>query len=319
VATTNKALGDHFGALPRARVVVEVGTHSPWVSRLLQELGHEVLVANARKLQLIYNVRRKSDGVDAEKLARLGRVDPNLLSPIQHRGKSVAEDLAVVRARDVLVRARARLINHVRGAVKSVGVRLSGCTKTTLHKRALEQLPSEIQPALEPVLDTIGLLSEQIRQLETHIDELCHDQYPETQVLRQVTGVGALIALTFVLTLEDPARFLKSRAVGAYLGLVPGRNQSGDSDPQKRITKEGNSLLRRLLVQGAQYILGPFGPDCDLRRFGQALSARGGKNAKKRAVVAVARKLAVLLHRLWTSGEVYQPLRNQHDASIAAA
>lgn len=315
LATTKRALRDHFEALPRARVVMEVGTHSPWVSRLVSEFGHEVIVANARKLQLIYSDRRKSDGVDAEKLARLGRLDPNLLCPIGHRGKSAAEDLAVLRARDVLVRSRAKLINHVRGAVKSVGVRLSGCTKTTIHRRALEQLPPEIKPALQPILGTIELLNEQIRQLETRLDELC-DKYSETQLLRQVTGVGVLISLAFVLTLEDPARFQKSRAVGAYLGLIPGRSQSGDSDPQRRITKEGDPLLRRLLVQGAQYILGPFGPDCDLRRFGLALAARGGKNAKKRAVVAVARKLAVLLHRLWKSGEVYRPLRSAPAASV---
>jgi len=112
-----------------------------------------------------------------------------------------------------------------------------------------------------------------------------------------------------VLTLEDPGRFRQSRAVGPYLGLCPRRDQSGGRDAQLRITKRGDAMLRRLLVSGAQYILGPFGPDTDLRRWGLRLAARGGKNAKKRAVVAVARKLATLLHRLWVSGATYQPLR----------
>jgi transposase len=128
--------------------------------------------------------------------------------------------------------------------------------------------------------------------------------------LRQVEGVGALTALTFVLTLEDPHRFEKSRSVGAYLGLVPGKDQSGDRDPQKRISKEGDEMLRKLLVGSAHYVLGPFGSDSDLRRHGEKIASRGGKNAKKRAAVAVARKLSVLLHRLWVSGDVYDPFHN---------
>lgn len=316
--TTEHELRRHFEGLARARVVVEVGTHSPWVSRLLQGLGHEVLVANARKLRLIYDDKRKSDRIDAEKLARVGRLDPKLLSPISHRGQNAAEDLATLRARDAMIRTRTALINHVRGALKSVGVRLSGCTPETLHARALDQIPTALEPALEPVLVTIALVTEQIGELDTQIERLCQ-KYPETELLRQVKGVGPLIALTFVLTLEDPARFANSRTVGAYLGLIPGRGQSGDSDPQRRITKQGDPFLRRLLVQGAHYVLGRFGPDCHLKRFGLALASRGGKSAKKRAVVAVARKLAVLLHHLWRTSEVYEPIRTAPPASQAAA
>ena len=120
--------------------------------------------------------------------------------------------------------------------------------------------------------------------------------------MRQVEGIGPLTALTFVLTLEDPYRFEKSRSVGAYLGLVPATDQSGDRDPQKRISKEGDEMLRKLLVGSAHYILGPFGSDSDLRRHGEKIASRGGKNAKKRAAVAVARKLSVLLHSLWVAG-----------------
>lgn len=317
VATTAESLRRRFGTGVKARIAMEVGTHSPWVSRLLKELGHEVLVANARKLRMIYDNRRKQDRVDAEMLARVARMDPKLLASIEHRPQEFAQGMAVVRSRDILVRARTQLINHVRGAVKSSGGRVQKCSSKVFGRRALDQAPEGIRQALSPILVTIELLTEQIRDLDAKVDELSEKTYPETAVLRQVGGVGPLIGLVFVLTLQDPGRFAKSRAVGAYLGLVPARSQSGGSDPQLRITKEGDRFLRRLLVQAAHYILGAHGSDCDLRRFGLALAERGGKNAKKRAIVAVARKLAVLLHRLWKTGEVYQPLRQQ--AKVATA
>ena len=168
-------------------------------------------------------------------------------------------------------------------------------------------------PALGPVLEQIGSLTERIRDYDRKPEEISKESYPqETGILRQVEGVGPLTALAFVLTIEDPYRFERSRAVGAYLGLVPATNQSGDRDPQKRISKEGDEMLRKLLVSGAHYILGPFGSDSDLRRHAEKIASRGGKNSKKRAVVAVARKLAVLMHSLWVSGEIYEPLRNAH-------
>jgi transposase len=160
------------------------------------------------------------------------------------------------------------------------------------------------------LVETVGSLTEKIKDYDRRIEELAAQRYPETRLLRQVSGVGSLTALTFVLTLEDPQRFAQSRSVGAYLGLAPGTEQSGEQDPQKRISGEGDEMLRRLLVSSAHYILVPFAPDSDLRRHGQKIAQSGGKNAKKRAVVAVARKLCVLLHRLWASGEVYEPLRN---------
>jgi transposase len=272
-------------------------------------LGREVLVANARQLRLIYASPRKSDRVDAETLARLGRLDPALLKPIRHRGPAAQADLAQLRARDCLVRTRAQLINHVRGAVKSVGQRLPASSAPAFASRAAAApVPEVLRPALEPVLTLVATLTQQIRAMERTLTDVA-TRYPETQRLRQVTGVGPLIALCYVLTLEDPHRFTRSRAVGAYLGLCPRQRDSGAAHPQLRITKCGDPMLRRLLVNGAHYILGPFGPDCDLRRWGLALAARGGTNAKKRAVVAVARKLATLLHRLWLSGARYEPLR----------
>jgi transposase len=321
--TSKSALKSKFSNLPSCKIAMEVGAQSRWVSDLLRELGHEVLVANARKLRAIYANPRKDDRTDAETLARLARLDPNLLSPIHHRSPQAQADLAVLRSRDALVRSRTLLINHVRGIVKSFGDRLPSCSANYFATKVAPSIPEPLQPALMPILVTIASLSQQIRAYDRQIEALCENKYPETKLLRKISGVGPLTALAYTLTLEDPQRFPKSRDVGPAVGLVPRRDQSGDHDPQLRITKTGNTFLRRLLVSSAQYILGPFGPDCDLRRWGLRLAERGGKNAKKRAVVAVARKLAVLLHHLWKNGEVYDPfyhvLKNEAVSSLPVA
>lgn len=309
VRTTPAGLERWFGGRPRARVVLEAGTHSPWASRLLTTLGHEVIVANPRKLRLIYANPGKADRVDAQYLARVGRLDPRLLGGITHRGEAAQAALAVVRSRDALVSTRTQLINHVRGVVKALGARLPGSSAEAFHHQAPAAMPARLQPALGPVVAQVAQVTQQIRAFDRQVEQLGREQYPETALLRQVPGVGPLTSLAYVLILEDPHRFPRSRTVGAYLGFQPRRSQSGERDPQLGITHAGDPLLRRLLVQAAHYILGPFGPDGDLRRHGERIAARGGKNAKKRAVIAVARKLAVLLHRLWLTGEVYQPLR----------
>jgi transposase len=317
VRTTPAGLQRWFGGRAAARVVLEAGTHSPWASRALHALGHEVIVANPRKLRLIYQNDRKDDRVDAECLARVGRLDPALLQGITHRGEAAQADLAVLHSRDVLVRTRTQLINHARGVVKAMGERLPRCSAESFVRRCAGAIPEQLQPALGPVLAQLERITAEIRAYDRVLEQLCAESYPETALLRQVGGVGPVTSLAYMLVLERPERFPRSRTVGAYLGLRPRRSQSGDHDPQLRITKAGNPFLRHLLVQAAHYILGPHGPDCDLRRHGERIAARGGKNAKKRAVIAVARKLAVLLHRLWISGEVYQPLRN--GAALAQA
>lgn len=310
LAMTKSAVRQRFGHAPHARIAIEAGTHSPWVSTLLTELGHEVIVANPRKLRMIFKSDNKNDRLDAEQLARVARMDPRLLSPIVHRSQRTRADLAVGRARDTLVSARTQLVNHVRGCLKSFAIRLPKCSTRTFPRRVVAAVPSELRAALVPVLRTIDELTKRIVAYEKQIEQLSKQRYPETQVLRQVNGVGAVTAFTYVLTLEDPGRFRTSRSVGAYLGLRPKQRQSGASDPELRISKAGDRDLRRLLVQSAQYILGPFGAESDLRRFGLRLASRGGKSAKRRAVVAVARKLSVLLHRLWLTGAVYEPSRS---------
>ena len=302
----------------RCRVVLEAGTHSPWVSRQIEGYGHEVVVANPRRVALIYREHTKTDEIDAEVLARLGRIDPQLLSPIRHRAAETLNHRALISARTAVVRSRTRLIQVVRGIVKSHGLRLNACGAASFATKMRGQIPPELDPALSPLIETIDQLTRQLRAYDREIERVCATAYPETALLQQITGVGPITALYFVLTIEDPNRFASSRSVASYLGLRPRRSQSGASDPQMRITKAGNGEMRRLLVHCAQYILGPFGPDCDLRRFGERIAARGGKTAKKRAVVAVARKLAVLMHRLWVTAETYEPLRNVAQSQAAA-
>jgi transposase len=316
-ATTKKGLAQVFGALKPCRIAIEVGTHSPWVSRLLKQLGHEVFVANPRQLKLISQSSRKDDRVDAQMLARLARADPELLRPIRHRSEEAQLDLMRIRVRAGLVEARTALVNKVRGLAKSMGERLAQCDADQMSVEKLASLPQPLREVLEPLAQEVEALSVRIKRSDGQIEQIARTKYPETKLLQQVSGVGTLIALTFVLTVDDKERFQKSRDVGCYLGLRPKRSQSGQSEPELRITKEGDAYLRKLLVQGAQYILGRRGPDTDLKRWGARLAV-GGKRAKKRAVVAVARKLGILLHKLWTCGEVYEPLRNNPARQVAA-
>jgi transposase len=317
--TTPQEVGEFFEALNAARVVVEVGTHSAWVQEVICGYGHEVLVANPRLMEGSKRRKRKNDRIDANKLARLGRVDPESLHPIQHRSREVRQDLVVLRARDALVAARTELINATRGLVKSMGTRLPKSSSPSFAQKVEEAVPVEIREALLPLVRMTAALSDCIQGYDEKIEKLGREKYGHTALLRQVKGVGPITALAYVLTLENPKRFVKSRDVGPYLGLVPKQEDSGESQPQLGISKTGDTMLRKLLVGSAHYILGPFGPDTDLRRYGLRLCERGGKNAKKRAAVAVARKLAVLLHCLWVSGEVYEPLRQGMSATIAPA
>ena len=311
VSNTAVALRKCFKNLEPALFAIEAGTQSAWVSRVLEEMGHEVLVGNPRKLRAIWSSNEKCDDRDAEMLARIARVDPKLLYPITHRARESQLDLLSIKARDLLVKTRKMQIAHVRCVAKGFGERVSKCSTKSFYNWAREELSDELIEVLSPVLESIKELSSKITEYEKRIKKLGEEKYPETAALRAVVGVGPITALAYVLTLEDPKRFKKSRDVGPFLGLVPRRDQSGDTDKQLSITKAGNFALRRLLVGCSQYILGAFGPECELREFGLKLAERGGKNAKKRAVVAVARKLAVMLHHLWVAEASYDPFYQQ--------
>ena len=311
VSNTVIGIRKYFSKLPPCLVAMEAGTHSRWVSNILEELGHEVLVGNPRKLRMIWDSENKNDQRDAEMLARVARFDRNLLYPIHHRGNDTQADLAIIKSRDMLVKTRVTLVTHARGLVKSFGMRIKSCSAASFHKHLDEEMPDELRPALEPILNSIIKITEQIQICDYKLKELLK-KYPETEKLLAITGVGPVTALAYILTLEDSTRFKKSRDVGPYLGLTPKRDQSGKSDKQLGITKTGDTYTRTLLVGCAQYILGAFGPDCDLRRAGLKIAERGGKNGKRRAVVAIARKLAVLMHHLWKSDEPYDPFYKEN-------
>ena len=274
VATTPEGMKQTFERIPRSLIAMETGTHSPWVSRLLKELGHEVLVAHAQKVNLISKSTRKDDRHDARTLARLARIDPELLGPVRHRSAKAQIHLTVIRARAALVSARTALVNAARGLVKSYGQRLPKCGTQQVSRELAAGLKAELREVLEPLLKEIESLNERIKEYEVRMEKIAKESYPHVELLKQVKGVGTQIALTCVLTLEDPYRFPKSREVGCFLGLRPGRRDSGESQPQMRISKEGDRYLRTMLVQGAHYILGPFGEDSDLRRWGLKLAAQ---------------------------------------------
>lgn len=319
VTNTAVALRKAFKNLEPSLFALEAGTHSAWVSQLLEKMGHEVLIGNPRKLRAIWESDKKDDMRDAEMLARIARFDPSLLYPIHHRNMKCQRDLIHLKSRDLLVKTRKMQISHVRGIVKSMGERVSKCSTEYFARRARQELPEELVEILDPILASIEEMDARIAEYGRFIKELCKNSYPEVARLQEVCGVGPITALSYVLILEDPKRFRKSRDVGPYLGLVPKRDQSGDVDKQLPISKSGNTALRCLLVGCAQYILGPFSPDCELRDFGMKLSERGGKNAKKRAVVAVARKLAVMLHRLWIDEASYDPYYQQTRKQVRCA
>jgi len=291
---------------PAATVALEAGTHSPWISRYLTGLGATVIVANPRKLHAISRHERKCDRRDAVMLARLARSDVALLHPLQHGSAQAQHDLLGLKLRDSLVRTRVNLINTVRFTLKSLGHTVANPSSEAFHKSILTAVPADCLPVVSPVLAVLTLLTEQIKTLERDLVARSKRDYPVTQRLQQIAGVGPLTALCFVLKIGEPARFGRSRDVGPYLGLCPGRDQSGGTDKQLRISKCGDGLLRRLLVSAAHYILGPFGPACALRAYGQHLIGTSARE-KKRAVVAVARKLAVLLLSLWKHGTDYEP------------
>jgi len=303
-------LQGYFLTIGRSRVAVEAGGQSQWVAELIQRCGHQVYVSNTRKVAYIYESDDKDDPGDAYKLAELVHFKPRLLHPIQHRSQALQADLSWIRAREALVESRTHLINTIRGISKAFGERLPKCSVESFTAKLAAEIPAAIRGAVAALLETIDHLNEQIHYYDQMEEQIARERYPKYMLLAQVNGVGVHTALSYMLTIGDPERFQKSRMVGCFLGMRPRKKDSGESRPQLGITKAGDEYLRKTLVNCAHYILGPYGKDSDLRRFGLRICERGGKNAKKRAVIAVARKLSVLLHRLWVTGEAYEALRN---------
>lgn len=309
-ATEREAAAEFFSRHPTSRIVMEVGTHSPWLSRLSTSTGHETLVVDPRRLRLLTENERKRDKRDAQLLAEMGRSAPQLLTLVHHRSEETHRNLQLFRTRDLLVRQRTAAVTAVRSMVKSLGSRLPKSTTDNFAENARAAVPKEMLGAVTPLLKVIELLTQQIDVLEGRIEKLaCSPKYRDAcELVSQPSGIGTLTALAFILTIEDASRFRSSRNVPAYFGLVPRCKQSGTRDQQLGISKTGDELVRKLLVQCASLMMRPSAAQSDMRTWALGLAERGGKNGKKRATVGLARKLAVLMHRLWVTGEEYQPL-----------
>jgi transposase len=317
IATTKEAMAKHFEKETGWRIAMESGTSSPWISRMLKGYGHHVVVANAARVAAMAEKKSKTDRNDAQHLAELAYGDVRLLKPIQHRSVERQRDLNLIRVRDTLVRTRTMMINALRGLVKSDGGRLPKCDAEYFVERVEMSIPKELQEMAKPVLEQIEMCTKRIGDLDQAIEKLS-EKYEEIEILKTAPGVGPIIGAAFVLTLDRVENLESSRDAGAVVGLKPGKHQSGNSDPQCGISKTGNQYLRRLLVQGGQRILGRNGPDSALRRWGLGLAASGGKRGKKRAVVAVARKLAVILHSMWKHKAKFEPFHANTKTAKAA-
>jgi transposase len=289
--TTAKAIEKWFKDLPSTRVAMEAGVHTLWISEQLEQLGHEVIVANVRELRAISHSDRKSDQGDVEKLARYARLDPEILRPISHRTVEQQEALTLIRARELLVRLRTAAVNAVRGLTKACGYRMPASSTKCFAQRGQAAMPPGLKLALGPVLEQIAAMTLKIKQYDREIQRMTQIEYAETQPMLTIHGIGDITALTFVLTLGDKERFGQSRDVGCYLGLRPKRSQSGEPDPQLGITKAGNVYLRSLLIECASHILRPHGKDSALRQWGLHLAARGGTQSRK--------KVSSLSHESW--------------------
>ncbi len=309
IRTNGKAFEKFFDVWGPMRVVFEAGTHSLWVFRLLQRLGHQPLMADTHHLALITQSMSKSDRRDAATLGELGLRLPQMMRAVTPCSLETQQHRTVPRARDGAVQARTKLSSQGRGLVKSFGARWPACDTAACAKKAAAAMPSDLKDTLGPLLLVIQHRSDEIRRYDKKIEQLGDEKYPHTLRMRSIRGVGPITALAFVLNLDNAVEKLESRrAAGPRRGLRPKQRGSGKRQPELSITKSGDALLRKLLLQCAQYVLGHHGAESRLRSWGWRLAARGGKAAKRKAVVAVARKLAILLHVLWKREVDFDPL-----------
>jgi transposase len=318
ITNTKASLKKLIQAYPLTLVAMEVGSHSPWISRYIAELGAKTIVANPRKLRAIYSNERKCDELDARMLAKIARLDTDLLYPVTHIDEQQQIDSLALKMRDSLVKQRVACLLTVKTTLKSLGLRIQKSSSPCFAGRAREYLVDqpEILCLISPSLIVLESLTDQIKILDKKVDALIKDKYPAAQRLQQIQGVGPITSLSFALYI-DPNNFKHTRDVGAYLGLVPRRDQSGKIDKQLSISKTGNTKLRCLLVQASHYIMGPFGPECDLRKHGLKLASKGGKIAKRKAVVAVARKLSVVMLTLLQQQSDYRPIMKPTSEKVA--
>lgn len=303
IPTSRKALTAYFDKKARVKLVMEAGGSSQWVSRLIEKQGHEVIVCPPRQIRMIAESTLKSDEIDAEILARLGRIDVGFLGRVTHRSEEVQLLQANLTVRSALVKSRTKWVNTVRGVLRGFGYKVSGGSTGTFHQRcANTDIPEPLMETIRPLLTQLELITEEIERIEEKLNTIACG-FPEVDHLRCIPGVGLLTALSFVLSIDDPERFRRSRDVSAFFGLRPAVRGSGDVKHYGKITKQGDPEIRRLLVQAAHAMMNTK-KDCHLKQWAAKVAARRGKG---KATVALARKLAALMHHLWITGEVFRP------------
>jgi len=308
--TNRERLERFFRGRKPMRVVMEAGGSSPWVARLVESCGHEVLVCNPRNVRVIAESTLKTDERDAETLARLARLDEGVLGSVRPRSEEAQQLRNELKVRGALVETRTKLINTTRGILRAMGYVVHGGSSRKFTGRVRQmELPDELARTVMPLLSQIDSVSEEIGRCEEKLQERVKEM-PEVRLLEEIPGVGPIVALYFVASVDDPDRYLSPRNVASFFGLRPVMRSSGKRSYYGRITRHGDPEMRRLLIQAAHALMRS-NTRCRLQDWARDLEARKGK---AKAMVALARKLAVLMVRLWRAGEVFEPYPNQKAA-----
>lgn len=313
IPTTRQALNDFFRQREKSMVIYEAGPHALWISELLGSLGHETIACHARRVRLIAESRNKNDRVDAEVLARLSLSDLELIKPIQQRSRQTLDQRSIVHARAALVETQKRLRTMLRGMVKPFGVRLATGKKRALAELATAKLPEHAAQSIDAILKTLSVLAEQIQKLTERVEQLA-DSHPAAARLQTIPGVGPLVSLSYIHAIEDPARFSRTD-IGPYLGLTPSnRSSAGKKLAPKEKGRPGDPYVRSLLVQSAWTLMNSRSQS-DLARWGRRLSERIGG---KKAAIALARKIATLMHHLWFYDQDFRATMTPHRQTATA-
>ena len=315
-ATTKEGFGETFAKFDRSwPVVFETGTHCRWMDRCFRILGFKTIIANPGKVPSITKSNTKNDRNDARELARLAIADVSMLHPVKLRDEVYQQMLRYHRGRNELVCVRTKLISQLRGFAKSMGCRIDDCSTERFHKIDKSMWPTELESVGWPILDVIEVVNLKIKAFEKAIRDLSETPEFKDMVgrVRTVYGVGEIGSTAFIAIIGgDPARFDRSRDIGAYLGLIPKQDQSGDKDKQLHITHAGSSLIRTVLVECAGVALQSNAKETDIKLKGLRIAMNGGGIAKKKARTAVARSLAVTMLALLKNPDAeYVPLSEE--------
>ena len=319
VANTPEALRPFFKENAGATVAMETGLCCRWISALAKSCGCEVLVGNARRLAAIWQSKQKNDENDALMLARLARADRELFHPVELRDDERHEMVQILELREVAVSQRTQAVNSVRGLCKALGVFIPKCDASCFHKVAKDAIPADRAWKFKPMIRHLKEIAATVRRYDAMLEKYARSHFKEeVELLQTIPSVGPVTSCAFVAHISDPRRFGSARDAGAYFGLTPGQDQSGDRDAPKRITKTGSTLMRHLLVTAANYILRESSPDTALKRHGERICERGGKVARRKAKTAVARKLAVTMLAMLKSGKPYDDVLAAKKAATVA-